>query len=101
MLKQCAETGPRSGKKAPIAYHLSLVTLLVTVALAGCARSVQPDIVEGNYLTYHHPFTDAAAQSARQNAEKVCAQRKQVAVQTRSQCSLKECTTDYQCVDRN
>jgi len=98
-LKQCAETGPRSGKKTPVTRHPSLVTLLAMMTLAGCGS--QPDIVEGNYLTYHHPFTEAAFQSVRQNAEKACAQRKQVAVETRHQCSLKECTTDFQCVDRN
>lgn len=83
---------------AAVRCPLSVVALLATLALAGCASRVQPDIVEGNYLTFHHPFTEAAVAAARQNAEKICAQRKQVAAQTNIQCSLKECTTDYQCV---
>lgn len=91
-------TSLRGGSRRPVTRHSSLVTLLAVMTLAGCGT--QPDIVEGNYLTYHHPFTEAAFQSVRQNAEKACAQRKQAAVETRHQCSLKECTTDYQCVDR-
>ena len=98
MLKPSCKAGRRSRKRTPIPYPLSLITLLAVMTLAGCGT--QPDIVEGNYLTYHHPFTEAAFQSVRQNAEKTCAQRKQVAVETRHQCSLKECTTDYQCVDK-
>jgi len=97
MLQSSCHAGRRSRKKL-IPHPLSLITLLVTISLAGCGT--QPDIVEDNYLTYHHPFTEAAFQSVRQNAEKACAQRKQAAVQTRHHCSLKECTTDYQCVDR-
>lgn len=84
----------------PFTVRRSPITLLLAAALAGCAAPVQPDIVGGNYLTYHHPFTDAAILAARRNAEKVCAERKQAAAQTRSQCSLKECTTHYQCVNK-
>jgi hypothetical protein len=102
MLNTACRAGRRSRKHAPIPYPLSLITLLAAVALAGCAMSEQPDIAESNYLTYHHPFTDAAAQATRQNAEKICAERKQVALQYRSsQCSLEECTTHYQCMDKN
>ena len=71
-----------------------LVALLL--ALGGCT---EPDIMEGNYLSYDHPFNEAAAEKVRQNAEKLCAQRKQAAVKTRSVCSLTRCFTDYQCVD--
>jgi hypothetical protein len=85
-------------KPAPACrWRGSLVTILVM--MAGCAT--QPAIVESNYLTYDHAFTDAAALAAQRSAEKVCAERKQVAVKTRSVCSLKECTTHYQCMDRN
>ncbi len=83
--------------KAPlVTRHSSLVTILVI--LAGCGT--KPAIEESNYLTYDHPFTDAAALAAQRNAEKVCAERKQAALKTRSVCSLKECTTHYQCVDK-
>jgi hypothetical protein len=96
--KPFEKTSRQGGKCRPVTRHSSLITLLVTLALAGC--STQPAIEESNYLTYNHPFTDAAAESARQNAEKNCAERKQAAVRTRSVCSLKECTTHYQCVDK-
>jgi hypothetical protein len=82
----------------PVTRHSSLVAILM-LALAGCAGTVQPLVMEDNYLTYEHAFTDAAALSVQRNAEKMCAQRKQSAIKTRSVCSLKECTTHYQCVD--
>lgn len=75
--------------------HCCLAGLLA--ALAGCA--VEPVIMAGNYLTYDHDFTEAAAADVRMNAEKLCGQRKQAAVQTRSVCTLKRCVTDYQCVN--
>lgn len=76
----------------------SVVTLfLMALALSGCGT--QPLIEESNYLTYEHPFTEAAAESARKNAEKVCAERKLIAVRSERTCSLKTCTTSFQCVD--
>jgi len=97
--KPFEKTSRQGGKRRPVTRHSSLITLLVTLTLAGCGA--QPIIDESNYLTYDHPFTDAATQAAQKNAEKVCAERKQDAVRTRSVCSLKECTTHYQCVVRN
>lgn len=82
----------------PITGHSSLVTLFVMLACAGCGTA-QPYVYEDNYLTYHHPFTDAAAAAVRKNAEKECAGRKQNAVKTQSTCSMTECTTNYQCMD--
>ena len=75
-------------------------SLCLALAVAGCGTA-QPYVYEDNYLTYHHPFTDAAAEAVRKNAEKDCAERKQDAVKTRSVCSMKECTTHYQCVEKN
>jgi len=97
--KRPVGAGPRSGTKTPVTYHLSLITLLVMLAGAGCSTP-QMAVYEDNYLTYAHPFTDAAAQAVQRGAEKVCAGRKQDAVKTRSVCSMKECTTHYQCVPR-
>lgn len=97
MLTQCAETGPRCGKKIPITYHLSLITLLAAVTCAGCG-TIDPVTAEGSYLTYEHPFTDAAAQAVLENAVKTCADRKRDAIKTDSVCSLTQCTTHYQCV---
>ena len=65
---------------------------------AGCTPQLV--VSESNYLTYEHPFTDAAAAAARKSAEAQCAQRKQVAVRTSGVCSLTRCTTNYQCMDK-
>lgn len=83
---------------ADIADHVSWVAALVlALASAGCA-GVYPGTMEANYLTYQHPFSDAAAEAVRRSAESVCAQRKQRAVRTSGACSLTECTTHYQCI---
>lgn len=84
-------------KREPVAGHRSLITLFLVTACAGCG-TIQPVINEGNYLTYDHPFTEAAAQAAQQNAGKLCAERKRDAVKTNSACSLTRCTSHYQCV---
>jgi hypothetical protein len=55
---------------------------------------------EGNYLTYEHAFTDAAAEIVRKNAESLCGQKKQAAVRTSGACSLTRCTTHYYCMDQ-
>lgn len=68
---------------------------------AGCTTPARYAISEGNYLTYDHPFTEAAAQAALTSAEKQCAQRKQVAIKTNSACSLTRCTTHFQCIDKS
>jgi hypothetical protein len=70
--------------------------LAVLLACAGCG--IQPQILEGNYLTYDHAFTDAAAAEVRRNAEATCRQRDQVAAGTSRACSLTRCTTSYQCM---
>jgi hypothetical protein len=79
---------------SPVARCPAVVALLL--AFGGCT---EPAIVADNYLTYDHPFNDAAAEKVRLSAEKICKQRKQAAVKTRSVCSLNRCFTDYQCVN--
>jgi len=66
------------------------------MACAGCSSLV---VSAGNYLTYDYAFTDAEAAKARQNADKLCAARKQMAIETRNICTLSRCVTDFQCVD--
>jgi len=73
-----------------------LLFILLT-ASGGCSDLI---VSAGNYLTYDHAFNDKAAAKAQADAEKLCAQRKQKAVQTRSVCTMTRCTTDFQCVDR-
>jgi hypothetical protein len=55
---------------------------------------------DGNYLTTEHAFTDASAENARRSAMQHCGYKNRVAVKTSSSCSLKTCTTHYQCMDR-
>lgn len=69
----------------------------LALACAGCGGAY-PVTMESNYLTYRHPFTDAAAAAVRRSAEELCGQRKQHAIRTSGACSLNECTTHYQCV---
>jgi hypothetical protein len=91
--------------RTPITHHLSLITCAALLACAGCGTiypgTIYPVTDESNYLTYDHPFTDAAAQMVLQNAGKICAERKQNAIKTSSACSLTRCTTHYQCVPKD
>jgi len=68
----------------------------LVLTCAGCANPLV--VMQGNYLTYEHPFTDADAASVRALAERECKWRKQVAVRTSSTCSLTRCTTNFQCM---
>jgi len=81
-----------------VAGHRSLVTLFLVMACAGCAGNYV--VSEGNYQTYEHPFTDAAAADVRKRAERHCAEKKRIAVRTSSTCSLTQCTTSYQCMGK-
>jgi hypothetical protein len=77
--------------------------LLLVAILAGCTSFGADNVivvVESNYMTFEHPFTDAAAEDVRKRAGRLCEQRKQAAIKTESACSLTKCTTHYQCVDR-
>lgn len=78
-----------------------LISGFVLLLLAGCNGfqyvSYEKDT---NYLTFNHPFTDKAVAEVESSAEKVCRQRKQVAIKTTERCSLTKCTTNYQCIDQ-
>jgi len=74
-----------------------------TLLLAACLPACTPydlTVTQGNYLTFEHPFTDAAAEDARRRAVSLCAGRKQVAVRSQNVCTLTLCTTTYQCMDK-
>ena len=80
---------------------MSMRVLPLVALLAGCSGlGVNSEILvmESNYITFRHPFTDAAAAAVRAKADSVCKDRKQVAIKTDSACSLTTCTTNYQCV---
>jgi hypothetical protein len=79
----------------------SVNALFLVAVLAGCANlGVNSEIVvmEGNYITFRNPFTDAGQAEVRRRAEQICAGRKQAAYLTESVCSLTTCRTSYQCM---
>ena len=48
-------------------HHWFLGVLLA--AVAGCTA---PVVMDGNYLTYEHAFTQAAADKVEKNAKEIC-----------------------------
>jgi len=80
--------------KSKVLRACCLFALLL--ACAGCGTRIVA--IQGNYLTFEHPFTDAGVESARALAEKDCKIRNQVAVRTSGACSLTQCTTNFQCM---
>lgn len=79
-----------------------LITSLIGL-LTGCAAFPDYQLVavgtDMNYLTFDHPFTDKANGEVLASAQRLCAQRKQAAIQTSRACSLTKCTTNYQCIE--
>ena len=81
-----------------------LLIFLILAACPGCANRDYSNLEGGLYnnlgdvMTFRHDFTDAGADNARRKAEGHCAESRRVAVMTRRVCTMKECTTDYQCM---
>lgn len=77
----------------------SALGIALTAACAACAPF---EIVtyEGNHITYRHPFTEAGAAQVRKSADKLCQELKQVPVKTGGTCSLTECISHYQCMNK-
>ena len=74
--------------------------LLLTFLLSSCVDNWLVGFAEDtNYLTFDHPNSEKAIVDVRSRAERLCQQRKQVAIKTESACSLTKCATNYQCVD--
>jgi hypothetical protein len=88
--------GKGNFRHSPSAIRHGAAAAIAVAALAACGQ--QPWVGDGNYFTYDHPFTEAAAESARQNALGRCRQRDEIAIQTSRTCSLTRCTTSYQCI---
>jgi hypothetical protein len=73
---------------------------LAILLLAGCADNVIVSYpTDENYMSFDHEFTDKAIADVQTRAERLCGQRKQMAIQTSRTCSLTKCATNYQCVD--
>ena len=90
----------------PVTRHLSLITLLV-VSGCGVTDTVRTQqvfygdrnyITGTNYLTFEHAFSDTGEADAKRRADSQCAQRKRAAVKTEGRCTLKSCTTSFQCM---
>ena len=76
-----------------------IASLALAAACAACAP-FEIITMESNHITYRHAFSDAPTAAARGSAERVCGQRKQVAVRIGGTCSLTDCYTHYQCMDQ-
>lgn len=74
-------------------------SLLIALLMAGAGCSSGLIVAADNYLTYDYAFNDAAAKKASEDAKKLCAARKKMAIETRNVCTLTRCVTDFQCVD--
>jgi hypothetical protein len=94
----------RERRGALFTRHSSLITgAALLLLLAGCST---PKLFQGgtnaayfdDNLRYEHPFTDAAFESVRQDAERECTRRKQVAIKAPGTCTLDRCYTNYQCI---
>src|SRR6185295_6865843 len=97
-----AESGRRKEKGKPVTGHRSLITLFLVLAFAGCSTpkflgdGIQASYFDDN-LRYAHPFTEAAAEAARRDAERECTSRKKAAVKAPGACTLTRCVTNYLC----
>ena len=70
--------------------------------LGGCAEyQLVSYNTDSNFLVFNHPYTDKAQAEVLARAEKLCAQRKQVVIETTKICSPTKCTTNYQCVPQS
>lgn len=86
---------------------VALLAALSAALLAGCASDYTQLTTDDqnvrtqqtNYYAFSHAFTDKAEAAVRAKAEELCAKRKLVAVRTSHACTLKSCTTNYQCMD--
>jgi hypothetical protein len=77
-------------------------SIFLAALLTGCLGCGVDNVIvagESNYMTFEHPFTDAAAEDVRKRAERLCGQRRQAALKTSTVCSLARCTTNYQCTN--
>jgi hypothetical protein len=91
--------GEGNFRHSPSAIRHGAAAVVVAAALTCAACGPQPFVAEGNYLTFDHPFSETSAAAVRKNAEGICRQRDQTAVETSRACSLTQCTTNYQCMD--
>jgi hypothetical protein len=69
----------------------------LAAALAGCTPNYLI-VGQENFYTFERPFTDAAAELSRKQAEQGCAYRRMIAIKTSDVCEETKCFTNYQCI---
>jgi len=84
-----------------LAKSMTSGTLLLVLLLSACSENLLLSYGDDtNFLLFDHPNSETAIADVRARAEALCAGRKQLAVKTESVCSLSNCTTNYQCMDK-
>lgn len=84
----------RQSRKA-VAMTAMAFALLLAACAPGQLPGPNPDT---NVLTIEHAFSDEALADAAGKARRVCADRKQLAIQTQQACTLTRCRTSFQCI---
>jgi hypothetical protein len=75
-------------------------TLLLVLLLSSCSDNLLVSYGnDTNFLLFDHPNSEKAIADVRARAERLCAERKQLAIKTGGACSLASCSTSYQCTD--
>ena len=83
-----------------VARRLFLAGMLMLAAGgSSCAGNYRIASAE-NFYTYERPFTDAAAEVVRKDADTLCHDRRMVAIRTSDVCDMTRCFTNYQCVGK-
>ena len=77
-----------------------VAALALLAVLAGCQGNYLTIADQDDFMSFDHPFTDAAAANVRSRAERTCQARKLVAVRLSSTCSMTKCFTSYQCMSQ-
>ncbi|WP_291990974.1 hypothetical protein [Candidatus Accumulibacter sp. ACC007] len=84
-----------------LAKSMTRRTLLLVLLLSACSDNLLLSYGDDtNFLLFDHPNSEKAIADVRARAEGLCAERKQQATKTESVCSLDNCTTNYQCMDK-
>jgi len=93
-------------RKSPMAWRRSAQRLLLVAVLALVAGGAD---CSGRYMitnaenlySYERPFTDAAADQVRKDADDLCRRRGRVAIQVSNVCEPTRCFTNFQCVSKD
>lgn len=80
-------------------HHARPFAATLALLLSACAPGGLPGPnYDSNALTLEHAFSDEALSAATADAKRLCAQRKQLVIQTQQACTLTRCRTSFQCI---